>query len=69
MKDHLPDRCHLLCGLTLSSLFEGASGFKITSCEFLQKSGSCLVQFSRNDAEKKALSWQDRVYVIHEPRG
>lgn len=52
-----------------SSLFEGASGFKIVSCEALEKSGSCLVRFSRNDADRKVMSWQDRVHLIRELRG
>ena len=52
-----------------TSLFEGASGFKIASCEIQEKQRSCLAQFSRNDAAKKVMSWQDRVYVISESHG
>jgi hypothetical protein len=52
-----------------SSLFEGASGFKIASCEIQEKQGSCLVQFSRNDAAIKVMSWQDRVHLVSEPHG
>jgi len=52
-----------------SSLFEGASGFKIDSCEIQEKKGPCLVQFSRNDADKKVMSWQDRVHLVSEPNG
>ncbi|HWH77872.1 MAG TPA: DUF3828 domain-containing protein [Candidatus Binatus sp.] len=52
-----------------SSLFEGASGFKIASCELQEKAGACLVDFTYGGADKKTMRWHDRVYLIREPRG
>jgi hypothetical protein len=56
-------------GDLFTSLFEGASAFKIVSCKDEDKKSACVVQFSHRDADQKMTSCQDRVYMIREPRG
>ncbi|HEX2929158.1 MAG TPA: DUF3828 domain-containing protein, partial [Candidatus Binatia bacterium] len=51
-----------------TSLFEGATGFKIVSCEARQNAGSCMIEFVRQEPNQKPLRWQDRVYLLREPR-
>jgi hypothetical protein len=51
-----------------TSLFEGATGFKIVSCEARQSTGFCLIEFTRQEPNQKPFRWQDRVHLLHEPR-
>jgi hypothetical protein len=60
----------LLDGDLFTSLFEGATEFKVLSCD--TKTSSCLVEFSYVESRKGAsptTSWKDKVYLVKDPQG
>ena len=60
----------LIEGDIFTSLFEGANGFKIVSCEAEAKSGMCTVQFTYDNKNGKAATqWNDRIYLVRESGG
>ena len=53
-----------------TSLFEGASGFKVIACEAQAKAATCNVRFSRTNADGKVpTQWQDRLHMVRESPG
>jgi len=60
----------LVEGDIFSSLFEGATGFAVQSCETKGQSATCTMSFTRDNRDGKTPTrWQDRVYLLHETRG
>ena len=53
-----------------TSLFEGASGFKVIACEAQAKTATCNVRFSHASADGKVpTQWQDRLHLVRESHG
>lgn len=58
----------LVEGDLFTSLFEGATAFKVLSCE--AATGSCLVELSYADPAGRSLTrWKDKVYLVRSPSG
>jgi len=59
----------LVEGDLFTSLFEGATNFKVLLCEI--KTGSCLVELSYVAQEKTSSPtiWKDKVYLVKTARG
>jgi hypothetical protein len=55
-------------GDLFTSLFEGATKFKVLSCD---AAGSCLVEFSYIEPGEKAkpVIWKDKLFLVKETRG
>jgi hypothetical protein len=56
-------------GDLFTSLFEGATKFKVLSCD--SGAGACLVEFSYIEPGEKAkpVIWKDKVFLVKETRG
>lgn len=56
-------------GDLFTSLFEGATEFKVLSCD--TKTSSCLVEFSYVESRKGAspTTWKDKAYLVKDPQG
>jgi hypothetical protein len=60
----------LVEGDLFTSLFEGASSFKVISCDSKEGSGSCLVESNYiNPGDRSEFKWKDKVYVVNINRG
>ena len=65
----------LLEGDIFSSLFEGATGWKVGACQADAKSAHCSVALnyipppSQNAKAPKPANWTDTVLVVHTPQG
>jgi hypothetical protein len=57
----------LVEGDLFTSLFEGATAFKVLSCE--AATGSCLVELSYVETAGPPTVWKDRVYLVRNRRG
>ena len=57
----------LVEGDVFSSLFEGASAFRVLPCEAKAAAGFCLIEFTYIDSrDKSSFRWKDKVYVVRE---
>lgn len=65
-KDEVPP---LVEGDLFTSLFEGATSYKVLSCD--AKTLSCMVEFSYVEPTKgpSAITWKDKVYLVKDSRG
>ena len=60
----------LVEGDLFTSMFEGANGFRVVSCQMQGGQGVCLVELTSNDpGYKSPFRWQDRVYLVKGPQG
>jgi hypothetical protein len=60
----------LVEGDLFTSMFEGAHGFRVVSCEMQGEQGVCLVEFTFTDPSLKSpFHWQDKVYLAKGPHG
>jgi hypothetical protein len=58
----------LVEGDLFTSLFEGATAFKVLSCE--AATGSCLVELNYTEAANgPPTRWKDKVYLVRNPGG
>ncbi len=57
-------------GDLFTSLFEGASSFKIDSCESNDATAFCTVEFKYlNPGDKSEVEWKDKAYLVKNNRG
>ncbi len=60
----------LVEGDLFTSLFEGASSFKIDSCESDDATAFCIVQFKySNPGDKSEVEWKDKAYLVKSTSG
>jgi hypothetical protein len=59
----------LIEGDLFTSLFEGATAFRLISCEVRKDVASCGIEFtSINPADRSPFKWQDKVHLVLESR-
>jgi hypothetical protein len=57
----------LVEGDLFTSSFEGATSYKVLSCD--AKTSSCMVELHYVEAGSKPFTWKDRVYLVKDSRG
>jgi hypothetical protein len=59
----------LIEGDLFTSLFEGASAFRLLSCEARGDRGSCEIEFSAIDPKDRSVfKWKDKIYLVRQSR-
>ena len=59
----------LIEGDLFTSLFEGASAFRLLSCEARGDVGSCEIEFSAIDPKDRSVfKWKDKIYLVRQSR-
>lgn len=59
----------LVEGDLFTSLFEGASAFRLLSCEARGDVGSCEIEFSAIDPKDRSVfKWKDKIYLVRQSR-
>lgn len=59
----------LIEGDLFSSLFEGATGWKLADCSASGATGRCPVIFTHADAGHPAVTWTDTLLLVNTPQG
>ena len=59
----------LVEGDLFSSLFEGATGYKVGLCTGDAKAGSCTVSLTYADPKQRPETWNDMVLLVNTPAG
>jgi hypothetical protein len=59
----------LLEGDIFTSLFEGATAFKVGACKGGGGKGSCAAQLTYTSPNEKPFVWTDTVYLVQTPSG
>jgi hypothetical protein len=60
----------LVEGDLFTSMFEGANGFRVVSCQMQGGQGVCLVELTFIDPSLKSpFHWQDKIYLVKGPHG
>lgn len=59
----------LIEGDLFTSLFEGASAFRLLSCNARGDAGSCEIEFSAIDPKDRSVfKWKDKIYLVRQRR-
>ncbi len=59
----------LVEGDLFTSLFEGATAFRVLACEMQNAAANCSIEFTYIDArDGSSQKWQDKVYLIQQSR-
>lgn len=59
----------LIEGDLFSSMFEGASSFKLGACNGDAKAGQCSVALTHEDPGQKPVAWTDMLLLVNTPSG
>jgi len=59
----------LIEGDLFSSLFEGASSWKLSACTASGATGRCPVTFTHTEAGRPAVTWTDTLLLVNTPQG
>lgn len=59
----------LIEGDLFSSLFEGATAWKLDACVTAGSTARCPVEFARADAKQKTATWTDTLVLTNTPQG
>lgn len=59
----------LIEGDLFSSLFEGATGFKLGACSGDAKAGQCSVALTHQEPGQKPVAWSDMVLLVNTSSG
>ena len=59
----------LVEGDLFTSLFEGATSFKVGPCTGDTKAGSCTISLTYSEPKQKPQTWNDMVLLVNTPAG
>ena len=65
-----PDSPPMVEGDLFTSLFEGASRYRVEDCQSGERTATCQVELTYVDSrDRKAQRWRDKLFLVKEARG